>query len=83
MRELRQRRSQTLINQQLNGRVGKMLCGPHDVSDLHCGVIDDRGKIIKCPAIGTQNHWIAQQIGLPLDLPANQVLQNHSVPQAP
>ena len=51
-----------------------MLRRPDDVRDLHGGVINHGGEVVECSPIRPQDYRIAQEIGLPLDVAADQVV---------
>ena len=53
-----------------------MLVGPHDVGDLHGGVIDDAGEIVERRPVRPDDDEIADFIGGELDVALDQVVED-------
>ena len=76
MREARQRVAQRLEDQELREGVRQMLLGADDVGDLHLGVVDDAGEVVERRAVGPDDHEVADLVGLLLDVPLDQVVDD-------
>ena len=58
VRELRHRRAQRLINQNLLMRVRQVILAPNDMSDAHFNVVEHDRKVIERMTIRTKQHQI-------------------------
>ena len=76
MRKRGQAGAQGLEKQELREGVREVLVGPHDVGDLHGGVVDDAGEVVKRRAIGTDDDEIADLVGRKLDVALDQVVED-------
>ena len=65
-----------LEDQELRERVRQVLLGADDVGDLHLGVVDDAGEVVERGAVGPDDHEVADLVGLLLDVPLDQVVDD-------
>ena len=65
-----------LEDEELRERVRQVLLGADDVGDLHLGVVDDAGEVVERRAVGPDDHEVADLVGLLLDVPLDQVVDD-------
>ncbi len=57
------------------GRVGQVVLAAEDVADLHRLVVNDDHEVVERHAIGPNDHEVAQQRVVELDLAADEVVE--------
>jgi hypothetical protein len=68
--------SQSPIDQDLPGRVGKVVISTNHMGDPHQMVIDDTGKIIGSHSIGADENEIANSLGIEVHFSVDEILKN-------
>jgi hypothetical protein len=76
MAKLRRVPSQSPINQDLPGRVGKVVISTDHMGDAHQMVINHTGKIIGSHSIGADDDEIANSLGIEVHFPVDEILKN-------
>ena len=68
--------AERLEDEDLRERVRQVLLGADDVGDPHLGVVDDRGEVVERLPAGPDDHEVADLVGLLLDVPLDQVVDD-------
>jgi len=68
--------SQSPIDQDLSGRVGKVVISTNHMGNAHQMVIDDTGKIIGSHSIGADDDKIANSLGIEVHFSVDEILKN-------
>jgi hypothetical protein len=69
--------TQRLVEQNLAGRIGKMIISPYHMGDIHKIIIDNAGKIIGRHRIGPDDDEIADSFSIEVHSAMNEVFKNN------
>mmetsp|Transcript_7884 Transcript_7884/g.19695 ORF Transcript_7884/g.19695 Transcript_7884/m.19695 type:complete len:603 (-) Transcript_7884:9-1817(-) len=73
VREDGAREAQRVVDEHLAQRVGQVLLRADDVRDAHEAVVHRDAEVVHGVAVGAQQHKVAQRVGVPRDLAADDV----------
>jgi hypothetical protein len=75
--------SESPIDQDLPGRVGKVVISPNHLGNTHQMVIDDTGKIIGAHSVGPDDDEITDSLGVEVHFSVNEILEGDRPPFHP
>ena len=74
MRKCRRLPSEGLVQQDLPRGIRNVVLAPHDVRNLHQRIVDDHGVVVGGDAFGTNEHRIAEHVGVESNLSAHEIV---------
>mmetsp|Transcript_15232 Transcript_15232/g.43318 ORF Transcript_15232/g.43318 Transcript_15232/m.43318 type:complete len:397 (+) Transcript_15232:584-1774(+) len=68
------REPERLVDEDLTKRVRQVLLSTEDMCDLHGSVVDGHAEVVHWEAVGPQQDEIPKRVGVPFDLPPDNIL---------
>ena len=76
--ELGRREAERLVNQQLPRRIRDVILASHHMRHPHQPIVDDDREVVGGIAVGTQQHLVADDVGVKADVSAHQIGERDS-----